>query len=172
MDYQNNDNQQNNQQNNLYQQPNNNYQQYNGYQQNNYQQYNGYQQGNNGYQQPNNGYQQPNRAPVKPKSIALYVILSILTCGIFSLYWLVVLAEDMNTISRDGESMSGAMVLLLSIVTCSIYLYIWSYKQGERIDRRKGTNNNTGIIYLLLSLFGFSIVTMALMQDEVNKAVA
>lgn len=131
-----------------------------------------YQQPNNGYnsQQPYNGYnyQQPGGAPIKPRSIVMYIVLSIVTCGLFSLYWLVVLADDMNTVSQDSDTTSGGLVLLLSIVTCSIYLLIWSYKQGERIDRRKGSSN-TGIIYLLLTLLGLNIVTMAMMQNELNS---
>lgn len=198
-----NQNQNNQQPNNGYQQPNNGYgyQQPNGgYQQPNngygyqqqpnggysYQQPNngyGYQQYNNGYQQPNNGYgyQQPNGGypgggpgtGLEVRSIVLCIILSLVTCGIYSLYWIYVLAEDMKRASRDPNAPSGGMVLLLSIVTCGIYQLFWMYRQGETIDRIKQSigvfSNNTGIIYLVLSLFGLSIVSMALMQDELNK---
>ena len=177
MDNQDQYNQQSNNGYNGYQQPNNGYQQpNNGYQQpnNGYQQYNNnYQQYNNGYgyQQYNNGYQSSYNtgAPIRPRSVVLYIVLSILTCGLFSLVWLVLLADDMNAVAQDGNTTGGGMVLLLSIITCSIYLFIWSYKQGERVDRWKGSNNSTGIIYLLLSLFGLNLVAMALMQDELNK---
>ena len=46
------------------------------------------------------------------------------------------------------------------------------FRMGERVDRMKGDpNGNTNIIYLLLSIFGLGIVSIALMQDSVNKAI-
>ena len=61
------------------------------------------------------------------RSIALYIVLTIITCGIFGLYWLVVLNNDVNTVSREQNPMSGGVVVLLTIVTCGIYGYYWSY---------------------------------------------
>ncbi|MBR6826106.1 MAG: DUF4234 domain-containing protein [Oscillospiraceae bacterium] len=107
------------------------------------------------------------------RSIVTCVILSIVTCGIYALVWLYQLADDMVLVTRDPNAPNGGKVLLLSIVTCGIYQLIWLYQQGEAIDRIKTNmgrpSSNTGIIYLVLSIFGFSIVSMALLQDEVNK---
>lgn len=33
---------------------------------------------------------------IKERSIVLYIILSIITCGIFGLYWFVCITEDTN----------------------------------------------------------------------------
>lgn len=99
------------------------------------------------------------------------IILSIVTCGIYSFYWLYVLNEDMGGVSGRKE-MSSGMVVLLSIVSCSIYMYIWMYQQGQKIDELKQRNgvasSNTSIVYLLLSIFGLGIVSFALMQNELN----
>ena len=47
------------------------------------------------------------------------------------------------------------------------------YKAGEKIDSarvaRGMPSQNNGLIYLLLSLFGLSIVSYALMQNELNQ---
>lgn len=32
---------------------------------------------------------------IKNRNVALYIVLSIVTCGIFALYWFVCLADDM-----------------------------------------------------------------------------
>ena len=61
---------------------------------------------------------------------------------------------------------------LLNLVTCSIYGYIWAYFMGGKVDEITGAKNTyTSIIYLVLALFGFNIIILALMQDTVNKAV-
>ena len=108
-------------------------------------------------------------AMYQERDIALYIILTIITCGIFGIYWLIVLADDMNAIANDGDMMSGAMVFLLSFVTCGIYGIYWAYKQGERIDRINGVQGSTGVLYLVLYLLGFGIIVYALLQNELNK---
>ena len=57
-------------------------------------------------------------------------------------------------------------------MTCGIYTIVWAYKIGEKRDIVAGENSSSGIIYLLLSIFGFGIIVYALAQDAINKAVA
>lgn len=172
-------NQQAGQQQNYYYNNQNNNQQ-NGYQQPPYQQ-NGYQQ--NGYQQ--NGYQQnpyqPNgpqygnyRAPVKNRNIALCIVLSIITCGIYGIYWLVCLVDDLNVASGRTGDTSGGMVFLLSLITCGIYGIYWMYKAGEKVAYIKQRNtgeadSSSSVLYLILGIIGFGIVVYALIQSELNK---
>ena len=143
------------------------------YQQPNYQQPS-YQQ--SGYQQPN--YQQPAPAGrvVAPKNLVLCIVLALVTCGIYGYYWLYCLTEDVNALSGEPGATSGGMVILLTIVTCGIYAWFWLYKQGSRIDQIKAArgipSSNSGIIYLVLAIFGLGIVSYALMQNEINKLVA
>lgn len=110
---------------------------------------------------------------VEQRNIAVCIILSIVTCGIYQIYWFICLTNDINTLSRDTNGTSGGIAFLLTLVTCGIYGIYWAYKQGDKIDfckRERGIpSNNTGLIYLLLSVFGLSIVAIALMQDEANK---
>ena len=160
-------NNQNNNQQNGYQQP--------PYQQNSYQQ-NGYQQ--NGYQQnpyQPNGPQYGNyRAPVKNRNIALCVVLSIITCGIYGIYWLVCLVDDLNVASGRTGDTSGGMVFLLSLITCGIYGIYWMYKAGEKVAYIKQRNtgevdSSSSVLYLILGIIGFGIVAYALIQSELNK---
>ena len=77
-----------------------------------------------------------------------------------------------NQMSGEVNATGGGMVVLLSIVTCGIYALYWYYKMGERTDRIKGTpEGSTGLIYLLLSIFGLSIVSVCLIQDTINRGV-
>ena len=113
-------NNQNNNQQNGYQQP--------PYQQNSYQQ-NGYQQ--NGYQQnpyQPNGPQYGNyRAPVKNRNIALCVVLSIITCGIYGIYWMYKAGEKVAYIKQRNtgeiDSSSSVLYLILGIIGFGIVAY-------------------------------------------------
>lgn len=109
---------------------------------------------------------------VEKRSIATCIILTIITCGIYGLIWIVRLNDDTNAVASETNATSGGMVILLSFITCGIYLLYWNYKQGEKLNnarRMRGLPEKFGALYLLLSIFGLTIVGLALMQDELNS---
>ena len=108
---------------------------------------------------------------ITPRSIPLCVIFSIFTCGIYAIYWMIKLNDEVNVLSGEPNATSGGIVFLLTIITCGIYGLYWLYKMGERCDRIKGMNGNSGILYLILGIVGLSIISYCLMQDTLNKAV-
>ena len=133
----------------------------------------GYQYGDGQYggQRPTGGRY---RAPITSRSIPMAIVLSIITCGIYGIYWLYCLVNDLNTASGRENDTSGGMVILFSIITCGIYSLVWNYSAGAKVgdiqefDGRP-RDGYLGGLYLLLSLFGFSIVNIALIQNELNK---
>lgn len=123
------DNQQNYQQN--YQQDNQqNYQpNYQDNQQNYYQQT--YQQN----YQPG-GYQQPIMQLSTNRSLLKFILLSIVTCGIYGIICLYNISKDINTIASryDGkETMNYVLVWILSMFTLGIPTFIWYHKISARI---------------------------------------
>ncbi len=108
---------------------------------------------------------------VRNRSIVLCIIFSLITCGIYAIYWFVCLANDVNTVSGVRDT-SGGAVLLLTIITCGIYGLYWAYRCGEKIDTAKRNRgmaaSNGGILYLLLYIFG-GLITYALIQHEINQ---
>ena len=122
--------------------------------------------GNTGY---NNNFQQ--NSVITPRNIPLCVILSIVTCGIYGIYWMIKLNDEINALAGEPYATSGGMVFLLSIVTCNIYNLYWMYKMGERTDRINRIQGNSNILYLVIGILGFGIVNYCLMQDAINKQV-
>lgn len=108
---------------------------------------------------------------ITPRSIPLCIIFSLITCGIYGIYWMIKLNDEVNILSGEPYATSGGIVFLLTIITCGIYGLYWLYKMGERCDRIKGVNGNSGILYLILGLVGFSIISYCLIQDTLNKTV-
>lgn len=110
---------------------------------------------------------------IERRNIAVCIVLTLVTCGIYGIYWIVCLTNDVNTVSGDVNGTSGGMVVLLTIVTCGIYGIYWAYKQGEKLDFTKNNrgipSSNSGVLYLILQIFGFEIIAYALMQNELNK---
>ena len=56
---------------------------------------------------------------VEERNIAVCIILSLVTCGIYGLYWFVCLTEDTNAAAND-EGTSGVMALVFTLITCRI----------------------------------------------------
>ena len=79
---------------------------------------------------------------MEKRNIAVNILLTIVTCGIYGLVWFVQMTDDAANAS-DDHSMSGGVALLLSIVTCSIYRIYWAYKMGKLLAQAgedKGVN--------------------------------
>lgn len=116
-------------------------------------------------------YVQPGHPGIVPRSIPLCILFTLITCGIYGIYWMIKMNDEINLLAGEPNATSGVMVFLFSIITCGIYSFYWLYKMGERCDRIKRVNGNSGILYLVLALFGLSIVSYCLMQDTINKTV-
>ena len=109
-----------------------------------------------------------------PKKYCICIILSIVTCGIYGIYWFICVTNDTNVVSgHASDGTSGGVAFILSVITCNIYGLYWAYKQGEKLDEAKTAHgipsSNSGILYLILCFLGLGIIAWALMQSELNK---
>ncbi len=110
------------------------------------------------------------------RNIVLAIILTIIKCGIYGIYWMYVLNEDINKLSDHPEATSGGLVILFTIITCGIYGLYWYYKMGERVEEiraKKGLpNGSSAVLFLILGILGLGIVNYCIMQSNINQAVA
>lgn len=112
---------------------------------------------------------------IKNRNIVLCVILSIITCGIYGIYWFIVMTNDVKTAAEDTKIASGGMAFFLTLITCGIYGIYWAYKMGELTkiaQEKRGADANTSdraILYLILEIIGLSIVVFILVQNDLNK---
>lgn len=94
------------------------------------------------------------------RSLGMYIVLTIVTCGIYSYYFLYTIAQDMNVVcAGDGKKTPGLVqFILLSIVTCGIYAWIYYYNIGNRLSEnapRYGLNfTENGTTILMWFIFG------------------
>ena len=110
------------------------------------------------------------------RSIPLAIVLSFITVGLYAFYWVYTLTEEAHAAAGERTTASGGMVILFSLLTCGIYSLYWLYKMGETIimakqKRGMAVDTNLPIIYLVLALFGFGIISYALMQSALNDII-
>lgn len=112
---------------------------------------------------------------VKEKSIGLCVVLSLVTCGIYSIYWLYTIAHDLNDLCESQNQEKGAepgLVVVLSIVTCGIYLLYYLWKAGKMVSSLTRINghhpSDDSIVLMVLSILQLSLVSYCILQSHIN----
>ena len=94
------------------------------------------------------------------RSIGMYILLSIITCGFYGYYFQYSIARDVNQACEgDGENTSGLIAyILLCFITCGFYGVYWEYKLGNRLAQngpRYGLQfQENGTSVLVWHLFG------------------
>ena len=109
---------------------------------------------------------------VKERNVVTAIILSIVTCGIYGIVWMIGMTDDAAHLNED-VNMKGVNAFLLTLVTCGIYSFFWAYKMGKtmnEVGNKKGVQiADNSILYLILSIFGLGIVNYCLIQSDLNK---
>ncbi len=127
----------------------------------------------NNYSQPNTGQTVGPRPTIQKRDLVITIILSIVTCGLYSIYWFVVMTDETNLLSEREKTAGGAMSFVYSLVTCGIYSFYWYYKMGKKLEeagQRYGVQiSDNSILYLVLGVFGLGIVSYALIQSDLNR---
>ena len=109
---------------------------------------------------------------MRHRNVALCIFFTLITCGIYGIYWFISLTDDSIECTGQGTT-TGGMAFLFALLTCGIYSLYWSYQMGEKLDRARAERGvptgNLAILYLLLSIFQLGIISYALIQGELNR---
>ena len=109
---------------------------------------------------------------IEKRDVVKAIILSIVTCGIYGIIWFIKLTDDVKTASESNDMQSGTTAFLLTLITCGIYGFIWAYSIGKAMQVAQQKNGlpdkDNSVLYLVLQLFGLSIVTYCLVQSDLN----
>jgi hypothetical protein len=118
---------------------------------------------------------------IKQRNFVAFILLSIITCGIYGIVFWYNYSDDMNIICNgDGkETKNYIIVILLSLITCGIYYWFWIYGVGNRLNEnapRYGINfseNGTTILLWMLVgslVFGIgAIIAQYLLVRNMNE---
>jgi hypothetical protein len=105
-------------------------------------------------------------------SIPLYLVLTILTLGIFNLYWNYRQMQSCNEM-LDRDEFSFVLWLLLVIVTCGLYHFYYQYKMGAAINEIQERHDlpfteGLPVLSLVAAVLGVGIVADCIHQHELN----
>lgn len=104
------------------------------------------------------------------KNIAVCIILSIVTFGIYGIVWLVDIVRNVHKLHNNEESVVKEVLLMLLV---PFYVCYWMHKNGKQMyedsNRLGGNMSDNSIVYLVLSLFGGILIDYALIQNDFNN---
>lgn len=107
---------------------------------------------------------------INKRSIGICILLSLITCGIYGIYWMYLLVKNTRSIQKNTDKCTGEMLCLIFVPFYSLY---WWYTRGEKVRQGFAEHDYNatggGVVYLVLAIFGLSIVSMAIMQSDFNS---
>jgi ABC-type bacteriocin/lantibiotic exporter with double-glycine peptidase domain len=106
-------------------------------------------------------------------SIALYLILTIVTLGLFNLYWNYRQMQACNELLERPE-FSWLLWILLCLVTFGLYHFYYQYKMGAVINEIQDRydlpfTEGLPILSVAAAIIGFGVVADCIHQHELNK---
>lgn len=100
---------------------------------------------------------------MKHRDPILLVVLSIVTFGIYGLFWYVSVKNEMN---RRGAKIPTAWLIIIPFVN---YYWMWKFSEGaEKVTKGKMSGPVAFILIFLLGIIGGAIVQNSLNQVPVK----
>lgn len=101
------------------------------------------------------------------RNIVKCILLTFVTCGIYSIVWGVKIARDAVKVKDVNDD--GLVEILLVLFLPFIGFFLAERKLDEGCRAAGIEHKDNSILYLVLGLFGLGIVNYCLMQSDLNK---
>ncbi len=104
---------------------------------------------------------------IKQRNLVSCILLTIVTCGIYGIYWTIMLAREAVSVKDPADSALLEIVLMLFLPFVGIFLVEKKFAEG--CAARGIAHNDNSVVYLILGLLGLGIVGMCMLQNDLNK---
>jgi hypothetical protein len=103
------------------------------------------------------------RSYMTKRSVAAVIVLSLITCGIYGIYWFVATKNEM--VDR-GASIPTAWLVIVPLA--NIY-WMWKWSEGvEHVTQGKSSAALTFVLVFLLGVIGVAIVQATFNKTEIR----
>lgn len=103
---------------------------------------------------------------IKKRNIVTCIILGIVTCCIYFLYWAIMLAKEAVSVKDPADS--GVLEIVLMLLFPPVGFFLAEKKLSEGCAAKGVAHEDRSIIYLILGLVGLGIVNSCMMQSDLN----
>jgi hypothetical protein len=102
----------------------------------------------------------------------MVLLLSIVTCGIYLYYEIYKVSTELRD-ALGRQDVNPTLDIVLSIVTCGLYFIYLAYRYPQLLlelqDRAGVQRNDISMVSLILAVCGLGIVSIFMIQTELNK---
>ncbi len=93
--------------------------------------------------------------------------MSIITCGIYGIYWAIMLAKEAVSVKDPADN--GLLEIVLMLFLPFLGLYLAEKKFAEGCAAKGIAHSDNSVLYLILGLVGLGIVGFCMLQNDLNK---
>lgn len=108
--------------------------------------------------------------PIRKRKIGLCIFLSVITFGIYYIYWEYMLVKNVRAIKKDT---SGCTVEMLCLIFVPFYNIYWYFTRGkvlkDKFEEFGYSVIGNEIAYLILGIYGLNIISASIMQNDFNS---
>jgi len=101
------------------------------------------------------------------RNIPLSVVLSVITLGIYAIFWIKSISEDIAKL--EGEKTNSYLETAL-FFTVPFYCMYWYYTKGRKIAKL-ADDADMSILFSIQGLFCIGVFAFALIQTQIHKAI-
>lgn len=108
----------------------------------------------------------------EPREPAVVLILELITCGIYTIYWHYKTSQEIQLALGRTDETSPGMEILLMLITCGIYTIYWWYKYGKMVAELRTRHNlppNDNAILHVVLCFVLPPANPLIMQGDLNQ---
>lgn len=109
---------------------------------------------------------------LQKRGIVGAILLSIITCGIYAILWMIWINNELRR--ENNQKVDGGFMFFISLITCGIAGFYWMYRIGMDLSfasqksAKYKVESYEAILYLVLSIFGFGLISLAIIQHKIN----
>ena len=107
---------------------------------------------------------------IKPRNIVTAILLSIITCGIYGIYWTIMLTREAVSVKDMSDNALLEIVLMLFLPFVGFMMVEKKFAEG--LNAKGFAHADNSILYLVLGLVGLGIVPLCMIQNDLNKLAA
>ena len=103
---------------------------------------------------------------IKERNPIVAILLTIVTCGIYGIYWSVCMAREAVSVKDANDS--GVLEIVLFLFLAPIGFFLAEKKLAEGCAAKGIAHNDNSLLYLILGFVGLGIVNFFIMQSDLN----
>lgn len=106
------------------------------------------------------------------RSVIAVILFTLLTGGIYGIYWIYTTNRDLNDLTGDYRLKPG-WTLFFGLITCGLYMFYWWYRINDLVMAAQERalrpyRSDKKLLFIVLRIFGLAVINMAILQSDLN----